>query len=94
MIFGWRLGGQIQFQFLQQKLKLWFGLGIAGDHQLAAVAGPQMHVDYRHGGELFEHVARRQPRRQPCRRRARVTCRQLAKKAIKTWAWTTRWLAS
>ena len=27
--FGWRLGGQLQFQFLQQEVEFGFGLGIA-----------------------------------------------------------------
>ena len=62
--FGWRLGGQLQFQLLQQEAELGFGLGIAGEQQLAAVGGRQVHVDHLHGGELLEHAARRQPGRQ------------------------------
>ena len=62
--FGWWLGGQLQFQLLQQEAELGFGLGIAGEHQLAAVGGRQVHVDHLHGGELFQHTARRQPWRQ------------------------------
>ena len=30
------MGGQLQFQLLQQEAELGFGLGIAGEHQLAA----------------------------------------------------------
>ena len=62
--FGWWLGGQIQLQFLQQEAELGFGLGVAGEYQLAAVGGRQVHVDHLHGGELIEHAARRQPGRQ------------------------------
>ena len=62
--FGWWLGGQLQFQLLQQEAELGFGLGIAGEHQLAAVGGRQVHVDHLHGGELLQHTARRQPWRQ------------------------------
>ena len=62
--FGWWLGGQLQLQFVQQQVELGFGLSIASEQQLAAVGGWQMHVDHLHGGELFQHAARRQPRRQ------------------------------
>ena len=58
------MGGQIQLQFVQQQVELGFGLGVAGEHQLAAVGGWQVHVDHLHGGELLEHAARRQPGRQ------------------------------
>jgi hypothetical protein len=34
---------QLQPEFLQQQAELGFGLGIAGEHQLAAVGGRQMH---------------------------------------------------
>jgi len=37
------LGGQLQFQLLQQEAELGFGLGIAGERQLAAVGGRQVH---------------------------------------------------
>ena len=42
---GW-LGGELQFEFLQQEAELGFGLGVASEHQFAAVSGRQMHVDY------------------------------------------------
>ena len=51
-------------EFLKQKAELGFGLGIAGEHQLAAVGGRQMDVDHLHGGKLLQHAARRQSRRQ------------------------------
>ena len=59
--FGWWLGRQLQFQLLQQQAELGFGFGIAGEQQLAAVGGRQVHIDHLHGGELFQHAARRQP---------------------------------
>ena len=62
--FGWRLGGQLQFQFVQQEVELGFRLGITSEQQLAAVGGRQVHVDHLHGGKLLQHAARRQPRRQ------------------------------
>ena len=58
------MGGQIQLQFVQQKVELGFGLGVAGEHQLAAIGGWQVHVDHLYRGELLEHAARRQPGRQ------------------------------
>ena len=62
--FRWWLGGKLQFQLIQQEAELGFGLGIAGEQQLAAVGGRQVHIDHLHGGELFQHAARRQPGRQ------------------------------
>ena len=37
------MGGQIQLQFVQQEVELGFGLGIAGEHQLAAIGGRQVY---------------------------------------------------
>jgi hypothetical protein len=37
---------------------------IAGEQQLTTVGGRQVDVDHLHGGKLFQHAARRQPRRQ------------------------------
>src|ERR1700730_10372486 len=62
--FGWCLGGQLQLQFVQQEVEFGFGLGVAGEQQLAAVGGRQVHVDHLQGGEFFQHAARRQPGRQ------------------------------
>ena len=62
--FRWWLGGKLQFQLIQQEAELGFGLGIAGEQQLAAVGGRQVDIDHLHGGELFQHAARRQPGRQ------------------------------
>ena len=62
--FGGWLGGQLQFQLLQQEAEFGFGLGVAGEQQLAAVGGRHVHVDHLHGGELLQHAARREPRRQ------------------------------
>ena len=59
-----RLCGQLQFEFLQQQAELGFGLGIAGEHQLAAVSRRQVHVDHLHRGKLLQDVARGQRRRQ------------------------------
>ena len=62
--FRWWLGGKLQFQLIQQEAELGFGLGIAGEQQLAAVGGRQVNIDHLHGGELLQHAARRQPGRQ------------------------------
>ena len=62
--FRGRLGGQLQFELVEQQAQLGFGLGVAGEQQLAAVGGRHVHVDHLHGGELLQHAARRQPRRQ------------------------------
>src|ERR1700724_1895840 len=44
--FRWWLGGQIQLQVLQQKVEFGLGLGVAGEHQLAAIGGWQVDVDH------------------------------------------------
>ena len=62
--FRWWLGGKLQFQLIQQEAELGFGLGIAGEQQLAAVGCRQVNIDHLHGGELLQHAARRQSRRQ------------------------------
>ncbi len=56
------MGGQIELQFVQQEVELWFRLGVAGEQQLAAVGGWRVDVDHLQGGELLDHAAWRQPR--------------------------------
>jgi len=56
------LTGQLQFEFCQQEAELGFGLGVAGEHQLAAIGGRQVHVDHLHSGKLLQDTARRQSR--------------------------------
>src|SRR5713101_5655852 len=60
--FEGRLERQIELEFLQEQVELGFRLGVAGEQQLAAVGGWQVHVDHLHGGKLFQHAARGQPR--------------------------------
>ena len=62
--FGRRLGGELEREFVQQQRQLGLRLGVAGEDQLAAVGGRDVHIDHLHGGELLDHAARRQPRRQ------------------------------
>jgi len=64
VIFARRLGRQFELELVEEQLQLGFGLGEAGERQLAPVGGRQVYVDHRHGGELLEHAARGQPRRQ------------------------------
>ena len=62
--FGFRLGGEDEFAFVEQQLELGLRLGVAGQQQLAAVGRRDMQIDHRHGGELFDGAARRQAGRQ------------------------------
>ena len=45
---------------LEQKQEVFFGLGVAGKNDFAAVCGGQMNVEHLHGSELFEHSPRSQ----------------------------------
>ena len=60
----WRLGRQLQLELADQEQQLGFRLGVAGQHEFAAVRGREMNVDHLDGGKLFEGAARGQPRRQ------------------------------
>ena len=60
----WRLGGQIEREFVQQQRQLGLRLGVTGEDQLSTVGGRDVHVEHLHGGKLLDHTARGQPRRQ------------------------------
>ncbi len=62
--FRLRLGGQDEFELVEQERELGFRLGVAGQQQFAAVGRRDMQVDHLHGGELFDDAARRQAWRQ------------------------------
>ena len=55
---------QLEFELVDEELQLGLRLGVAGQHQFAAVGGREMDVDHLDGGELFEGAAGGQPRRQ------------------------------
>lgn len=58
---AWRgLGGQLQVERGETQLVLFFGLGIAGKDQPAAVTGGDPSVEHRQRRELLEHRSRRQ----------------------------------
>ena len=57
---GRRLVGQIQVQLVQEQFNVFFGLGVAGQDQVASIGGRQMDVDHLYGLELFEDGAGRQ----------------------------------
>ena len=61
---GWRLGGELEPEFLQQERQLGLRLGVTGEDQLPTVGGRDVHVEHLHGGKLLDHTARGQPRRQ------------------------------
>ena len=57
MDFRWCLLGQGDFELLEQKQEIFFGLGVTGKNDFAAVSGGEVDVEHLHGGELFEHSA-------------------------------------
>jgi hypothetical protein len=54
---------QAKLEPVDQELKFGFGMGVAGEPDLATVSGRQMHIDHLNGGELFERAARSEPGR-------------------------------
>jgi hypothetical protein len=60
--FRWWLGGQGQFEFLEQQLQFGLGLRVAREGEFAPIGGGHIDVDHLHGGELLEHGSRRKPR--------------------------------
>jgi hypothetical protein len=61
---GGRCARKVRRSPVDQQLQFGLGLGVAGQHDLAAVGRGQMDGDHRDGGELFERAARGQPRRE------------------------------
>jgi hypothetical protein len=69
---GGRLRWQSKFEPIDQELKFGFGMGVAGEQDLAPIGGRQMDVDHLDSGELFERTTCGQPGRQgvkPARQR-------------------------
>jgi hypothetical protein len=62
--FGLRLGGQDEFELIEQERELGFRFGVAGQQQFAAVGRRDMQIDHLHGGELFDEAVRREAWRQ------------------------------
>ena len=62
--FGLRLGGQDEFELIEQEREFGFWFGVAGQQQLSAVGRRDMQINHLHGGELFDGAARREARRQ------------------------------
>jgi hypothetical protein len=52
------LGRQNEFKLISEERELRFRLGLAGQHQFAAVSGREMHIDDLRGGEFFDGTAR------------------------------------
>jgi len=46
---------QGDFELLEQKQEVFFGLGVTGENDFAAVGCGEVDVEHLHGGELFEH---------------------------------------
>ena len=59
-----RLGRQAELQLLQEDLLIMVRLGIARQHDMAAVRGGQVDVDHLHGLELFQDRPGSEARRQ------------------------------
>src|SRR6202049_3713649 len=62
--FGLRLGGQDEFELIEQEREFGFWFGVAGQQQLSAVGRRDMQINHLHGGELFDGAARHEARRQ------------------------------
>ena len=61
---GRRLRGQGQAEPVDQQLQFGLGLGVAGQHDLAAVGRRQVNVDHLTGGEFFQRATCGQSRRE------------------------------
>ena len=46
---------QGDFELFEQKQEVFFGLGVTGENDFAAVCCGEVDVEQLHGGELFEH---------------------------------------
>src|SRR5215471_18755351 len=57
----WRLGRQIKFQVLHEKLLVGVQFGVAAQDQRAAVGGWEVDVEHLDGGKLVEHGPRGEP---------------------------------
>jgi transposase len=53
---------QAPAELREQQLLIWFGLRISGEDQFAPIGGGKMDVEQLHGGEFFQHDARRESR--------------------------------
>src|SRR6266849_5659502 len=61
----WRwLRRQAELEPVDDELEFGFGVGVAGEQDLAPVGGRQMNVDHLDGGKFFERAARSQSGRQ------------------------------
>ena len=58
------MGGQDEFELIEQEREFGFWFGVAGQQQLSAVGRRDMQINHLHGGELFDGAARREARRQ------------------------------
>src|SRR6185312_15734938 len=61
---GRRLRWQFELELVDEELEFGFGMGVAGEENLAPVGGRQMNIDHLDGGELFQRAACGQSRRQ------------------------------
>ncbi len=58
------LGGQGEFEFVQQQVQFRLGLGVAREAQFSPVGRGHVDVDHLHGGELLEHGTGREAGRE------------------------------
>ena len=56
--FRWWLLRQIELEATEKEFQVRFGLGVAGQEQLAAIAGGDLDVDHLDCGEFLEGAAR------------------------------------
>ena len=56
--FRWWLLRQIEFEATEKEFQVRFGLGVAGQEQLAAIAGGDLDVDHLDRGEFLEGATR------------------------------------
>ena len=58
---GRRLGRQLQLELVDQELQFGLRLGVAGQHEFAAVCSWEMNVDHLDGGKFLKSTAGGQP---------------------------------
>src|SRR5215831_10643763 len=51
-----RLGGQFEPELVEQQLLIGFWLGVAGEHEFAAVGCRNMNIDHLDSRELLDHA--------------------------------------
>ena len=87
--FRWWLLRQIELEATEEEFQVRFGLGVAGQEQLAAIAGGDLDVDHMDRGEFLEGAMRCRDRGRGCAERESTRNRGAARAAAANGAgWT------